>query len=218
MKVLYFRTSHGCEYLDLALPRPDIEHVGLVEAGCGGDMGGYRASRKAMTARTRWRVSRAEGTPSLLKMWGRFPPALRAAAADSVRQAFITGLHAGSLAAAHWRHVVPLLTPHYAVVAADNRGFGGSQRPSSQATSASSLAADPGPGRADMSSPCLMRFVSGSGQVRYRLGERLVDWYLEFVAGRCRPNTLRTVAFDVKTFFGSGVCASGKCAARSGKA
>jgi len=36
--------------------------------------------------------------------------------------------------------------------------------------------------------PCLVRFVSGSGQVRYRPGERLVDRYLEFVAGRCRPN------------------------------
>ena len=37
--------------------------------------------------------------------------------------------------------------------------------------------------------PCFARFVSGSGQVRYRLGDRLVDRYLEFVAGRCRPNT-----------------------------
>ena len=49
--------------------------------------------------------------------------------------------------------------------------------------------------------PCLVRMVSGSGQVRYRLGERLVDRYLEFVAGRCRPNTLRAVAFDLKAFF-----------------
>jgi integrase/recombinase XerD len=48
--------------------------------------------------------------------------------------------------------------------------------------------------------PCLVRSVSGSGQVRYRLGERLVDRYLEFVAGRCRPNTLRAVAFDLKAF------------------
>jgi integrase/recombinase XerD len=40
-----------------------------------------------------------------------------------------------------------------------------------------------------------------SGLVRYRLGERLLDRYLEFVAGRCRPNTLRAVAFDQKTFF-----------------
>ena len=49
--------------------------------------------------------------------------------------------------------------------------------------------------------PCLVRLVSGSGQVRYRLGERLVDRYLEFVAGRCRPSTLRAVAFDLKAFF-----------------
>ena len=49
--------------------------------------------------------------------------------------------------------------------------------------------------------PCLVRLVSGSGQVRYRLGDRLVDRYLEFVAGRCRPNTLRAVAFDLKAFF-----------------
>ena len=49
--------------------------------------------------------------------------------------------------------------------------------------------------------PCLARTVSSSGQVRYSLGERLVDRYLEFVAGRCRPNTLRAVAFDLKSFF-----------------
>jgi integrase/recombinase XerD len=49
--------------------------------------------------------------------------------------------------------------------------------------------------------PCLVRFVSGSGQVRYRLGDQLADRYLEFVAGRCRPNTLRAVAFDLKAFF-----------------
>jgi hypothetical protein len=33
------------------------------------------------------------------------------------------------------------------------------------------------------------------------LGHRLVDRYLEFVAGRSRPNTLRAVAFDLKEFF-----------------
>ena len=49
--------------------------------------------------------------------------------------------------------------------------------------------------------PCLVRLVSGSGQVRYRLGERLVDRYLEFVAGRCRPDTLRAMAFDLMAFF-----------------
>jgi integrase/recombinase XerD len=49
--------------------------------------------------------------------------------------------------------------------------------------------------------PCLVRFVSSSREVRYRLGEPLMDRYLEFVAGRCRPNTLRAVAFDLKAFF-----------------
>jgi hypothetical protein len=39
----------------------------------------------------------------------------------------------------------------------------------------------------------LARFVT-------RLGERLADRYLEFVAGRCRADTLRAVAFDLKTF------------------
>jgi len=33
------------------------------------------------------------------------------------------------------------------------------------------------------------------------LGERLVDRYLGFVAGRCRPNTLRAVALGLKAFF-----------------
>jgi integrase/recombinase XerD len=49
--------------------------------------------------------------------------------------------------------------------------------------------------------PCLVRTVSGAGEVRYSLGHRLVDRYLEFVAGRARPNTLRAVAFDLKSFF-----------------
>jgi site-specific recombinase XerD len=49
--------------------------------------------------------------------------------------------------------------------------------------------------------PCLVRSVSGAGEVRYALGHRLVDRYLEFVAGRSRPNTLRAVAFDLKAFF-----------------
>jgi integrase/recombinase XerD len=49
--------------------------------------------------------------------------------------------------------------------------------------------------------PCLVRSVSGTGEVRYSLGDRLVDRYLELVAGRSRPNTLRAVAFDLKAFF-----------------
>jgi len=49
--------------------------------------------------------------------------------------------------------------------------------------------------------PVLVRSASTSGMVRYRLGDPLIDRYLEFVAGRARPNTLRAVAFDLKTFF-----------------
>src|SRR6476620_2422982 len=49
--------------------------------------------------------------------------------------------------------------------------------------------------------PSLIRLVSVSGGVRYRRGHPLVDRYLEFVAGRARPNTLRAVALDLKTFF-----------------
>jgi integrase/recombinase XerD len=49
--------------------------------------------------------------------------------------------------------------------------------------------------------PCLVRSVSPSGEVRYALGDPFVDRYLEFVAGRCRPNTLTATAFDLKTFF-----------------
>src|ERR1017187_5364926 len=49
--------------------------------------------------------------------------------------------------------------------------------------------------------PSLVRGVSPNGEDRYFLGDPLVDRYLEFVAGRVRANTLRAVAFDLKTFF-----------------
>ena len=49
--------------------------------------------------------------------------------------------------------------------------------------------------------PLLVRSIAGSGAVRYRLGNSLVDRYLEFVAGRARPNTLRAAAFDLKLLF-----------------
>ena len=63
--------------------------------------------------------------------------------------------------------------------------------------------------------PCLIRFVSGSDQVRYRLGERLVDRYLEFVAGRCRPNTLRAAALiDADTAAVDEMLAAQEAAAR----
>ena len=49
--------------------------------------------------------------------------------------------------------------------------------------------------------PTLVRGASPNGEDRYFLGDPLVDRYLEFVAGRVRTNTLRAVAFDLKTFF-----------------
>ena len=48
---------------------------------------------------------------------------------------------------------------------------------------------------------CLVRSATPSGESRYSLRHPLLDRYLEFVAGRCRPATLRAVAFDLKAFF-----------------
>ncbi len=49
--------------------------------------------------------------------------------------------------------------------------------------------------------PFLVRSVTSAGEARFALGDPFVDRYLEFVAGRCRPNTLTATAFDLKTFF-----------------
>lgn len=49
--------------------------------------------------------------------------------------------------------------------------------------------------------PCLIRSSTAASETRFALGDPLVDRYLEFVAGRTRPNTLRAVAHDLKTFF-----------------
>ena len=50
-------------------------------------------------------------------------------------------------------------------------------------------------------SPSLIRSVSSGGRVRVRLGHQLVDEYLEFLAARCRPNTVLAAGFDLKVFF-----------------
>lgn len=50
-------------------------------------------------------------------------------------------------------------------------------------------------------SPCLVRELSPAGRLSVRLGEPLVDDYLEFVAARCRPNTVLATAYDLKVFF-----------------
>lgn len=49
--------------------------------------------------------------------------------------------------------------------------------------------------------PCLIRSRGPSGQVVARLGMPLVDDYLEFLEGRCRPNTVLAAAYDLRVFF-----------------
>jgi integrase/recombinase XerD len=48
---------------------------------------------------------------------------------------------------------------------------------------------------------CLTRSRDAAGGVVARLGVPLLDEYLEFLAGRCRPNTVLAVAYDLKVFF-----------------
>jgi integrase/recombinase XerD len=50
--------------------------------------------------------------------------------------------------------------------------------------------------------PGLISSVDARGGPPVRLGVSLLDEYLEFVAGRCRPNTVLATAFDLKVFFG----------------
>jgi integrase/recombinase XerD len=49
--------------------------------------------------------------------------------------------------------------------------------------------------------PCLIRSVDASGRPVLRLGVPLLDAYLDFVAGRCRPNTVLAAAYDLKILF-----------------
>ncbi|MER7201421.1 integrase [Streptomyces sp. CB01635] len=49
--------------------------------------------------------------------------------------------------------------------------------------------------------PELVRRVDAAGNPAASLGHVLVDDYLEFVAARCRPNTLLATAYDLKVFF-----------------
>jgi integrase/recombinase XerD len=49
--------------------------------------------------------------------------------------------------------------------------------------------------------PQLVRRVDAGGDLAVSLGHDLVDAYLEFVAVRCRPNTLLATAYDLKVFF-----------------
>ena len=48
---------------------------------------------------------------------------------------------------------------------------------------------------------CVVRVRDGSGELAVRLGVPLADVYLEFLGGRCRPNTVLAAAYDLKVFF-----------------
>lgn len=48
---------------------------------------------------------------------------------------------------------------------------------------------------------CLTGSSRSGDAAGVRLGEPLLDAYLEFVAARCRPNTVLATAFDLKVFF-----------------
>ena len=50
--------------------------------------------------------------------------------------------------------------------------------------------------------PCLIRSRGPSGELVLRTGMPLVDDYLEFLAGRCRPNTVLAAVYDLRVFFG----------------
>src|SRR5664280_1092056 len=47
---------------------------------------------------------------------------------------------------------------------------------------------------------CLTRSRGPSGEPVLRLGVPLLDDYLEFLAGRCRPNTVLAAAYDLRVF------------------
>lgn len=53
-----------------------------------------------------------------------------------------------------------------------------------------------------VSDPCLIRSRGPSGEPVVRLGMPLIDDYLEFLEGRCRPNTVLAAAYDLRVFFG----------------
>jgi hypothetical protein len=59
----------------------------------------------------------------------------------------------------------------------------------------------------------MSRSRNAAGMLVVRLGVRLLDEYLEFLSGRCRPNTMLAVAHDLKVFFtvvGTHDCPAGR--------
>src|SRR5689334_21160510 len=53
--------------------------------------------------------------------------------------------------------------------------------------------------------PSLIRSAGAFGEPVVRHGMQLVDEYLEYLQGRCRPNTLLAASHDLKVFCGVDV-------------
>jgi hypothetical protein len=52
-----------------------------------------------------------------------------------------------------------------------------------------------------VASLCVVRSRDRFGGLVVRVREPLADVYLEFLGGRCRPNTVLAAAYDLKVFF-----------------
>jgi site-specific recombinase XerD len=52
-----------------------------------------------------------------------------------------------------------------------------------------------------MWSPQFECVVGEDGEASYRVGHELIDGFLEFIAARARPNTVKAYAHDLKIFF-----------------
>jgi integrase/recombinase XerD len=53
----------------------------------------------------------------------------------------------------------------------------------------------------DAADVCVVSSRDGRGGLVVRIGIPLVDVYLEFLGGRCRPDTVLAAAYDLKVFF-----------------
>ena len=53
----------------------------------------------------------------------------------------------------------------------------------------------------DAADVCVVSSRDGRGGLVVRVGIPLADVYLEFLGGRCRPNTVLAAAYDLKVFF-----------------
>ena len=53
----------------------------------------------------------------------------------------------------------------------------------------------------DAADVCVVSSCDGRGGLVVRIGVPLADVYLEFLGGRCRPNTVLAAAYDLKVFF-----------------